>query len=101
MQRPQQTIWQLFEEGWKTEALLGVNLESYLAPISEQYSKIIQAIEILFMTDSSGRPVKRKEEKDTYEEWMAVYGKGAENDTVTLALNEAVDKLQKRLKRYV
>lgn len=99
METPRNTLRQLIEYGWEVEALLRIDLQSYIDPISNQLNGIRDAINVLFSTDSAGHPVKLSHNHD--DEMMKVSGRGSRNDTVTPALEEAIDELKRRLKRFI
>ena len=100
METPRNTLRQLIEYGWEVEALLRIDLQSYIDPISNQLDGIRDAIFTLFSIDSTGHPVKLSRD-DHDEMWMKVYGRGSEKDTVTPAIDEAIDELKRRLERFI
>ncbi len=102
LERPRQTLIELYGQSWQAEALLGIDLGSCLAPIAQQFDEIQRAILTLYMIDSTGHPAKRTRSADgPDEEWMKVYGLGSKEDTVSLALDRAIEELRRRLKRHI
>ncbi len=97
LQPSAETLNDLLQASWEAEAVLKRDLAEYTRPFIAVHNKIVVAIEQHYAHDEGAEL-----SLDEYKEMMTtIYGPPNPDDSVSRALQDAIEKLRKQLKRYV